>query len=152
MHLDQKVHIKKCTFSNFWPFLHQLWMTISQSFIYVGCNFLCLNHLFCSQFSYGLKFGDGKGLFINDIIIFWRGSRPPLPPYHRWSSFFNNFKYSWIFANTSCLRNTIPIPIRKFWYLGIIPIPIHEDIGSMNLFLFLFAGKKNIRRSLVLLY
>ena len=50
-----------------------------------------------------------------------------------------------LFANTSHLTNIIPIPIRKFWNSQTIPIPIHTEVGSANLFLFLFAGKITIR-------
>ena len=49
------------------------------------------------------------------------------------------------FANTSHLTNIIPIPIRKFWDSQTIPIPIRTEVGSANLFLFLFAGKITIR-------
>ena len=49
------------------------------------------------------------------------------------------------FANTSHLTNIIPIPIRKFWNSQTIPIPIRTEVGSANLFLFLFAGKITIR-------
>ena len=50
-----------------------------------------------------------------------------------------------LFANTSHLTNIIPIPIRKFWNSRTIPIPIRTEVGSANLFLFLFAGKITIR-------
>ena len=41
------------------------------------------------------------------------------------------------------------IPIHRFWNSRTIPIPICTEIGSANLFLFLFAGKITIRWSLV---
>ena len=50
------------------------------------------------------------------------------------------------FANTSRLTNIIPIPIRNFWDLKTIPIPICTEVGSMNLLLFLFAGEKKTIR------
>ena len=49
-----------------------------------------------------------------------------------------------LFANTSHLTNIIPIPIRMFWNSQTIPIPICAEVGSSNLFLFLFAGKITI--------
>ena len=48
-----------------------------------------------------------------------------------------------LFANTFHLTNIIPI--RKFWNSRTIPIPIRTEVGSANLFLFLFAGKITIR-------
>ena len=48
------------------------------------------------------------------------------------------------FANTSNLTNIIPIPICKFLISQTIPIPIRTEVGSANLFLFLFAGKITI--------
>ena len=45
------------------------------------------------------------------------------------------------FANTSHLTNIIPIPIGKFWNSQTIPISIPTEVGSANLFLFLFTGK-----------
>ena len=53
------------------------------------------------------------------------------------------------FANTSHLTNFIPIPICKFWDSRTIPIPMCTEIGSTNLFLFLFVGKITIRWSLL---
>ena len=53
-----------------------------------------------------------------------------------------------LFANTSHVTNIIPIPIRKFWNSQTIPIPICTEIGSANLFLFLFAGKITFHLSL----
>ena len=47
--------------------------------------------------------------------------------------------------NTSHLTNIISIPFRKFWNSQTIPIPICTEVGSVNLFLFLFAGKITIR-------
>ena len=52
--------------------------------------------------------------------------------------------------NTSHLTNIIPIPIRKFQNSRTIPIPIRTEVGFVNLFLFLFAGKITIRWSVVL--
>ena len=49
------------------------------------------------------------------------------------------------FANTSCLTNNIPIPIRTFLNSQSIPIPIRTDLGSANLFLLLFIRKITIR-------
>ena len=43
------------------------------------------------------------------------------------------------------MTNIIPIPIRKFGNSQTIPIPICTEVGSTNLFLFLFAGKNTIR-------
>ena len=43
------------------------------------------------------------------------------------------------------MTNIIPIPICKFLDSQIIPIPISTEVGSANLFLFLFAGKIPIR-------
>ena len=48
-------------------------------------------------------------------------------------------------ANTSHQTNIIPIPICKFWNSQTIPIPICTEVGSTNLFLFLFAGKITVR-------
>ena len=53
-----------------------------------------------------------------------------------------------LFANTFHLTNIIPIPIHMFWNSQTIPIPIHREVVTANLFLFLFAGKVSIRRSL----
>ena len=50
-----------------------------------------------------------------------------------------------LFANTSHLKNIIPIPNRNFWNSQTIPIPIRTEVGPANLFLFLFAGKITIR-------
>ena len=48
-----------------------------------------------------------------------------------------------LFAKTSHLTNIISIPIRKSWNSQNIPIPIHTEVGSANLFL--FVGKITIR-------
>ena len=40
------------------------------------------------------------------------------------------------------MTNIIPIPIHTFWNSRIIPIPNRTEIGSANVFLFLFAGGK----------
>ena len=61
----------------------------------------------------------------------------------------NYFRYLWIIRHTSHLTNIIPIPICKFWNSQTIPIPIRTEVGSTNLFLFLFAGKITIRWSLL---
>ena len=50
-----------------------------------------------------------------------------------------------LFANTSHLTNIISFPIRKFWNSLTFPIPIRTKVGSVNLFLFLFAGKITMR-------
>ena len=42
------------------------------------------------------------------------------------------------------LTNIIPISINKFWDSQTIPIPIRTEVGSAKLFLFLFAGEKNL--------
>ena len=55
-----------------------------------------------------------------------------------------------IFLNSSHLTNIIPIPICKFWDSWTIPIPFCIEVGSANLFLFLFAGKITICWSLQL--
>ena len=44
--------------------------------------------------------------------------------------------------NSSHLTNIIPIPICKFLDSQTIPNPICTEVGSTNLFLFLFAGRK----------
>ena len=46
------------------------------------------------------------------------------------------------------MTNTLPIPICKFGNSQTIPIPICTEVGSANLFLFLFAGKKTIHWAL----
>ena len=66
-------------------------------------------------------------------------------------SFRYFFEKKWIsnildlFANTSHLTNIIPIPIRKLWNSRTTFIPIRTEVGTPNLFLFLFAGKITIR-------
>ena len=48
------------------------------------------------------------------------------------------------FENTSHLMDIIPIPICKFWNSVTIPTPFRTEVGTTNLFLFLFAEEKKI--------